>query len=112
MGKQPVEQLIRATLALDAKVGQASMEELLEFVQLRELLVQEISRLELSAQEREQYGQQLKALASSDQRIVRKLEEFKQEAAIQLQQIAASRTRKTAYEAGYAADSLFFDRKN
>lgn len=111
MDKHPVERLLEATVSLDQKLEQAAVEELLQFVELREQLVREIGLLELSQTERDRYAQQVKEIAGADRRIVGKMEELKLEAAGQLRQLAASRTRKAAYEAGYSPESIFFDRR-
>lgn len=112
MGKALLDRLVEATRALDAGLEQASMEELLEFVEERERLVTAMGLQEYSAAERTEYARTIAGLAPYDSRIVAKLAEFKTEAATQLQNIAASRVRKAAYESQYDADSMFFDRKN
>lgn len=112
MDRQLIERLSQATQALGARLEQASMEELLEFIEEREQLVLALGHQEYSAAEREECAGIVVGLAQCDSRIVAKLEAFKLEAATQLQNIAASRARKAAYESSYDADSLFFDRKN
>lgn len=100
-----------ATLALDARLEQASVEELVEFVEEREQLVLALGSQEYSSAEREECAGIVAGLAEYDGRIVAKLEMLKMEAGTQLQNIAASRARKAAYEGSFDAESLFFDRK-
>lgn len=112
MGKALLDRLVEATRALDAGLERASMEELLEFIEEREQIVLALGLQEYSSAERAEYARIIAGLAPCDSRIVAKLAEFKAEAATQLQNIAASRVRKAAYESPYDADSMFFDRKN
>ncbi|MBP1308049.1 putative hydantoinase/oxoprolinase family protein [Paenibacillus sp. 1182] len=105
-----IQKLERSVLEIVDKIDQVQFEELVDFTDKRERLVQNIMKLKdvLTQEEKEK----LKELGKFDASILMKMNRLKIEASQWLLKQGTIQEQKSAYNASYTPDSLFFDRKN
>jgi len=99
------------THQLMGRLNQVSYEELSNFVEQRQSLVDEISRMSeaipLTAAEK----QQLQAILQSDSVILGRMGILKSEAGDWLQQRGQAKIQRNVYEAAYTPDSILMDKR-
>ncbi len=102
-------ELIERTNAIVNQLEHCSWEELSDFVNHREKLINSIlySGVELTSET----VAKLSDLRNNDDRIVAAMEKFKREASDWLTQRQTSKLGRSAYESSYSPDSILMDKK-
>lgn len=110
MDKQ-LEELRILTEALLLRLDQASAEELSEFVEKRQQVLDQI--LESAKQDLMNSLQKDKLLAITryDAQIIQRMEYYRQEASDWLQQRKQAKAQRNAYEVSYSPNSILMDRR-
>lgn len=110
LAKEYVEQLVDLTIQLVERIEHSSYEELSEFSEERERLVQQITLCQATLTPSDK--QQIVELQAHDEIILGRMSSLKTEAGQWLIKQEAIKGQKSAYGASYTPDSMFFDRKN
>lgn len=109
-----VESLVAELEALVWNVAehlqQTGYEELEALSDRRERIL--LTLLECEAEVAEQHKQRLRKLSQYDERIVGRMQDLKQEARDWLIKRETIKEQRSAYDAHYAAGSMFIDRRN
>lgn len=105
-----IQELESSILKIVNKIDSVQFEELVAFTDKRERLVENIMKFKdvLTQEEKEK----LKGLGKFDADILKKMNLLKVEASEWLLKQGTIQEQKSAYNASYTPDSLFFDRKN
>lgn len=108
--KEFVTELNELTAQLVQDIEQLSYEDLAEFADRREELVERIlmQKQHLTDEDKKK----LQKLAQHDQLILNKMTDFKQEAGEWIRKQNMITVQKSAYNSYHAADGMFFDRRN
>ncbi|GIP42146.1 hypothetical protein J45TS6_06050 [Paenibacillus sp. J45TS6] len=109
--KQLIDELELKTNELLDILDNADYEEIEEFVENRQVLVDSILAEVIQHKMDPEDEQRLKVLLSHDQVIVGKIVSLKAEAQEWLQQRKRIKAQRSAYENPYSADSLLMDRR-
>jgi hypothetical protein len=96
------------TSELVTKIQEAEPEQLLQLVELREEVIQELSGMKDISQS---VKEQLQFLGKCDVIILNRMNEIKDEAGSSVGKIKASRHQRRLYESNSVPDSYFFDKK-
>ncbi|AIW41952.1 hypothetical protein MHB54_15735 [Paenibacillus sp. FSL M7-0802] len=105
-----IQELESSVLEIVDKIDQVQYEELVAFTDKRERLIENIMKFKnvLTQEEKEK----LRELGKFDAGILKKMNRLKVEASQWLLKQGTIQEQKSAYNASYTPDSLFFDRKN
>ncbi|WP_248929447.1 hypothetical protein [Paenibacillus hamazuiensis] len=106
-----VKELEELTLAFVAKLETAAEEEIVQFVEAREAIVSRMKQSEYSSEELEKLGQRIQSVLSYDDSIKARMMTLKSEASAGLMKFDQARMQKNAYEANYAWESAFVDKR-
>lgn len=109
--KQLIDELELRTSELLDTLDNADYEEIEEFVEDRQVLVDSILVEVIQHKMDPEDEQRLKVLLSHDQVITSKIVSLKVEAQEWLQQRNRIKAQRSAYESTYSADSLLMDRR-
>ncbi|WMT40658.1 hypothetical protein RE628_26540 [Paenibacillus sp. D2_2] len=105
-------QLDQITRSVSSSLNQMSSDELVAFVEQRQLIVDQIvvnaSRISLNHSQQEKLG----SILEFDQMIRQRMEQLKLEASDWLMQRDQAKQQRSAYETSYASDSILMDRRN
>ncbi len=106
-----IKELEQLTDSLISRFDQISPEELADFVEKRQQILDHI--LDLARQHPLSYDQEnkLHALIQHDAQIRERMEQFKQEASDWLRQREQAKLQRTAYDTPYSANSILMDRR-
>ncbi len=105
-----IEQLEQLVLNLVKKIGQIHFGELVTFTDEREKIIQLIMENQESLTKEDK--NRLRKLSKFDAGILSKMDYFKLEASQWLLKRGLIQEQKSAYNASYTPESIFFDRKN
>ncbi len=86
-------------------------EEINAFVAKRELIMTELQTNSFTSEELERNRATMKKILEYDTIILARMNELKDEAARQMNKISTGRTQKNAYDASYASDGVYVDKK-
>lgn len=106
-----IASLMNLTLDQVSRIQSATYEELENFVEQRESLIQELQLQTWSDQQINQYREQVSQVLQYDPIIIGRMEMLKNEAIEGLEKASSARKQKSAYEVSYSAESMFFDKK-
>ncbi len=107
-----LDELLQLTHQLASRLETADYEEMVEFVDTREELVQNIRQQYEQHHFDKAYLESARAsILSYDTLILRRMQQLKDEASGNLNRMTAAKQQKSSYEAKYAPESLFFDKK-
>lgn len=111
----PMDSLIRMLEEMTAHVVQhidvATEEQLLEFVDQRQLVIDQMARSTVSPVERALFKDRVNALLELDKLVVAKLEQFRKDAGDAITKLETANRQKSAYQTDYIYDGLYFDKK-
>lgn len=108
-----LQQLRQLTEVMISTLEEAAYEDLTEFIQKREQLVNLILKVPLTSQEKQKYRAEIQSILEADSLIQSKMRSLKDEAARELNKVDAGRKQKNAYSQEYSPiEGAFFDRKN
>ncbi|WP_018887601.1 hypothetical protein [Paenibacillus massiliensis] len=110
LAKEYVEQLVKLTAQLVERIDYSTYEELSEFSEERERLVQHIAQCQATLTPSDK--QHIVELQVHDEIILGRMSSLKSDAGEWLIKQEAIKGQKSAYNASYTPDSMFFDRKN
>ncbi|MGN9167469.1 hypothetical protein DX902_02685 [Paenibacillus jamilae] len=105
-----IEQLEQMVLNLVGRIEQVSFEELVTFTNEREKIAQLIMKRKDSLTTEDKA--RLQKLSKFDESILSKMDYLKAEASQWLLKQGVIQEQKSAYNASYTPESMFFDRKN
>lgn len=108
--KEVVTELIDLTEQIVQDIEHTTYEDLAEFADRREELVERLSMQKQYLTDRDK--ERLQSLAQYDQLILNKMTGFKQEAGEWIRKQNMITVQKSAYNSYHAADGMFFDRRN
>lgn len=107
-----IVQLDQITQSVSGSLNQMSSEELVAFVEKRQLIVDQMvanaSSIPLNHSQQEKLG----SILEFDQMIRERMEQLKLEASNWLIQRDQAKQQRSAYESSYASDSILMDRRN
>ncbi|MCU6792936.1 flagellar protein FliT [Paenibacillus sp. WQ 127069] len=105
------EQLENATVQMVHNLENATFESLVEFVEQRDLLVEQLRQANYEGDERERYSTVSKRILQHDAVILAKMQALQDEAALHTNKFTSSKKQKSAYEADYTFDGVYMDRR-
>lgn len=108
---EPLNRLETLTLQTVARLQLMSEEELLEFVDARERLVEEIKALQPTKSERDSYAEQVSRILQHDRAVTQRMEWFQQQNNAGMNKINVAKKQKSAYDADLVPDSVLFDKR-
>lgn len=106
-----VEELQDMTIQMVEGLEEATYEDLERFVEKRGALIDRLSEFKASQSVKEQYAESVKRLLQYDAIILNRMSQLKEEADSSIVKINNANTQRSAYDAVYSSDSLFFDRR-
>jgi uncharacterized membrane protein len=106
-----IRELEELTGQLLQQIDQATEEQLLRFVEDRQLLVDRLAGISSTDEQRQLYRDRVAALNQHDERILIRLMGERNEALEGLSKLDTAKKQKGAYQSDYAADSYYFDKK-
>ena len=106
-----VNQLEALTHSLLTRIDQVTYEELAQFVDDRQPIMDEISYAMKEAPLPMNLQERVQKVLQSDEVILERMQRFKQEASDWLQNRGVAKTQRSAYEQAYTPDSIMMDRK-
>lgn len=106
-----IRELKEMTAQFASGIDEATDEQLLEFVNRRQRIVDRIAAADTPHAQRAQYKADIEAVLAFDEKIMAKLQEHRLEAMEGMAKMDSARKTRTAYQAEYAYDSVYFDKK-
>jgi hypothetical protein len=106
-----VEALQDMTERMAEQIDHVSEEQILFFIDQRELIVQQLQSMNISESDKQHYGTVVGSLLKHDPIILGKLEQLHTEAASGLQRVNFARLQTNAYQTAYTPDSYYFDKR-
>ncbi|NDI36511.1 flagellar protein FliT [Chengkuizengella sediminis] len=106
-----IPQLEELTKQTFEQLNSMSYEQLEQFVQNREKIINQIKNIKITDEHKQKYQQMIQNITKYDKQILEKMKKLKNEASQELHKIQSGKKQKTAYQNAYTADSVFFDRK-
>ncbi|BFT68684.1 hypothetical protein [Paenibacillus sp. P36] len=105
-----LEQLTQQGLA---ELVTMDAEHISEFMEKRANIMQALLRATetVTARDKEAFQSRIQAVISLDPIFLKKLQQFKDEASLQLAKLETGKTQRNAYDNHYDGESFFFDRK-
>ncbi|NOV00457.1 hypothetical protein [Paenibacillus planticolens] len=105
-----LEQLTQQGLA---ELVTMDAERISEFMEKREDIMQALLNATgtATARDKETYQSRIQAVISLDPIFLKKLQQFRDEASMQLAKLDTGKTQRNAYDNHYDTESFFFDRK-
>jgi hypothetical protein len=110
MDKQ-LEEIEKLTEALVLRLDQATAEDLLNYIEKRQLILDQI--LDIAGQQsiNSLQKEKLKAITRYDSQIAERMNYYRQEAADWLHQRKQAKLQRNAYEISYSPNSILMDRR-
>ncbi|WP_028551013.1 hypothetical protein [Paenibacillus sp. UNC451MF] len=107
-----LDELLQMTQQLASKLETVGYEEIVEFVNIREELVLNIQKqYENHKLDKSYLDHALVSILSYDDQILYRMQQLKNEASDNLNKMTTAKQQKSSYEAKYAPESMFFDKK-
>ncbi|MDD9271814.1 hypothetical protein ACFPES_32775 [Paenibacillus sp. GCM10023248] len=108
-----VTELERLTQQGLADLVTMDVERITDFMEQRGEIMQKLieAREKATAIDKSAYKTRIQSVLSLDAIFIKKLEQFRNEASLQLAKLDAGKTQRNAYDNHYDGESLFFDRK-
>jgi len=103
-----IEQIARVTESISGKLDSVSPEELEQFIQERENLIQKLSGQSMSPAEKEKWKPVVQNLLRQDMVIAKRIASLRDEASEGLRKMQLAKRQKSGYEGGYGESSLFY----
>jgi hypothetical protein len=107
----PVIKLAKTTQELLQHIENVDYETLMEFIDMRGLLIEELQQVSMSEEEKLKAKEVVQQILASDSLIQDKMVYLRNEAQKELAKLNVAKRNRDVYEAGYNGDSLFFDSK-
>lgn len=114
---QLIDELKQLTLTVVSTLHQATHEEMLKFIETREAVVANIQKLEQAEQHtisptmNAKLREEINAILSHDTTIMARLSEIQATTAEELNKSSVARKQRSAYDAAYSLDGVYFDKK-
>ncbi|NOU95094.1 hypothetical protein GC093_17960 [Paenibacillus sp. LMG 31456] len=105
------EQLENAAIEMVQNIENVTFESLVEFVEERDLLVDQLRQANLQGDEKDRYSAISKRILQHDAVILAKMQAYQDEAASHTNKFSTSKKQKSAYEAAYTFDGVYMDRR-
>ncbi|NBI27741.1 flagellar protein FliT [Chengkuizengella marina] len=106
-----ISQLEELTKQTFDQLNSMNYEQLEQFVQKREKIINQIKNIKISNEHKQKYQKLIQNITQYDKQILEKMKKLKDEASQELHKIRSGKKQKTAYQNAYTADSVFFDKK-
>jgi hypothetical protein len=103
--------LQKLTSRLAANIVTVTTEDILNFIDKREKIINSLKAADLSPEEREKYRGIVEEILQHDQMIVDKMAELRNEAQAAIHKFKSASVQKSAYDTAYSPDSVFFDKR-
>lgn len=105
-----LEQLTQQALA---ELVTMDADRISEFMEKRGTVMQELlsATVAMTARDKEAYQSRIQSVISLDPIFLKKLQQFRDEASLQLAKLDTGKTQRNAYDNHYDGESYFFDRK-
>ena len=106
-----LQRLKQLSVDMMRKLDRATMEDFVEFTQKREQIIGELKRRQAEFQKTAATARLVDEISQYDAPLISRMNELKQEASDGLAKLERSRMQKKAYDAGYAFESAFIDKR-
>jgi hypothetical protein len=106
-----IQELQQVTNAIVERLAVASFEELLEFVNQRELLIEQMNMSQWTDEMKALYKRPINHILSYDPLIVQQMQRIKDGALQGIERLNSAKKQRNAYDAEYISDGVYFDRK-
>jgi hypothetical protein len=110
-----MDELLRHLKQLSAdmmrRLDQATVEDFVEFTEKREQVIGELKRRQAEFQPSEETARLVAEISQYDAPLVSRMQQLMREAGDGLARLERSRMQRKAYDAGYAFESAFIDKR-
>lgn len=110
--EEGIHRLESLTHQFSKKLEQASYENIVEFVEQRQRLIEQLQRAELTEGDKRKYRNSVEKIIQIDAVVSDKIKSLQEEAGIELEKRNHVRRQKNAYNAAYSQGSFFLDQRN